>query len=149
MGARVRAGRTHLGGPIALVDVSAVPASPLHFGVTLENGAVLHVLQKLAIPLFVFFLDLTDLGEDEGCLLESLLLGYFGETGIQRSPFHLLAVGRGFQIGSGGPYHACGIRRRDLNLSSLEELEESLGVFLLILRRLQKEPLSLGNGQDD
>ena len=84
------------------------------------------------------FLHPGDLLVGTGRLGETLRLGRLGEVRVECRPLHLLAGCGGLQVVLRRPDHARGIAGGDLHLASLEVLEEHLGVFLLVFRRLGK-----------
>ena len=79
---RMLAGWAYLRRLLAVVHVAAVPALPLDLYVPFEDGALLHVLQQLPVPLLVLLLDLRYLREGLRHVFEPLLLRRLGEAGV-------------------------------------------------------------------
>ena len=73
-----------------------------------------------------------------GDLGKSLGLGRRGEVGIEHVPLLLLALGGCQQVFGRGADAAGRIGGRDGGVAPFEELEETLGVLLLLLGGLQK-----------
>jgi len=139
----VLAGGAQLRRLLPMVHIATVPALPLHHHVPLEHPALLNVLQQLPVPLLVLLLNLTDLRERLGNVVEPLLLRRLGEVRVQGPPLQLLTLGRRQQVLGSIPDLSSRVRGRDLHVAPLQVLEEHLGVLLLVTRRLQENSRNL------
>jgi len=73
----------------AFMDVSAVSASPGHFGILLEDLALFYILQQSPVSVLMALFHLADISELLGDFLEALFVCRGGELGI-----HLGGMGR-------------------------------------------------------
>ena len=137
------AGGAELGSLLGLDDETAVAALPPDLAVALEEIAVREAAQQLQVAALVLGLDGGDHLEGRGDLDEALLLGDFGEFAVEDVPLLLLALGCGQQVLGRGADRAGGVARRDLHVTALEELEETLGVLLLLLGSLGEDTRDL------
>ena len=120
-------------------QVAAVTAFPQSNTALFEDRLGLHVVQKLAITLFVSLLDGSNAAELLSQLMEAFLIGFTSHAVIHVSPLVVFALGCMQQV-----------------LSSIAQLtqclEPQLGVFLFVLGSLQEqgsdllEACLLGNG---
>ena len=140
---RMLAGGAELGSLLGLDDETAVAALPPDLAVALEEIAVREAAQQLQVTALVLGLDGGDHLEGRGDLDEALLLGDFGEFALEDVPLLLLALGCGLQVLGRGADRAGGVAGRDLHVAALEELEETLGVLLLLLRGLGENACDL------
>src|SRR4030043_469971 len=131
--------RTHLGRLLSVVHIAAVPAFPVDLLVPLEHGALLHVAQQLPVPLLVLLLHLAYLGERLRHLVETLLPSRLGEVRVKGPPLQLLAFRGRQQVLCRGPDLPGGVGGRNLYITTLQVLEEHLGVLHLILSRFYEE----------
>ena len=84
-------------------------------------------------------LDLGDGFERRGDFEEAFLFGLGAKVLVDGGPFHLFAVGRRLEILGRVADHAGRIGGHDFDVAALEELEEALGVLLLVVGRFQEE----------
>jgi len=87
----------------------------------------------------VLELDLGDGFERRGDFEEAFLFGLGAKVLVDGGPFHLFAVGRRLEILGRVADHAGRIGGHDFDVAALEELEEALGVLLLVVGRFQEE----------
>jgi len=76
-------------------------------------------------------------------LCEPLFLCDIGKVLVKGRPFQILSCCRRLQVGSRVPHNACGVRSDNLGFSSIEKVEEELGVLLLIVGCLDKDGCNL------
>lgn len=136
MGPRVSTGRAFLGCLLSMVDVAAVAASPLDRLTPLEDPARLDVRQQVKVPLLVLLLCDGYGLEDAGDLAEALLYRGLGEAGVHGGVLVVLPCGGGLQVGRGVTDDSRWVGCLYLGLPALQELEQPLGVLLLVQRRL-------------
>jgi hypothetical protein len=88
-------------------------------------------------------LNLGNLAESLVSLCEPLFLCNIGKVLVKACPFQILSCSRRLQVGSRVPYNACGVRSDNLGFSSIEKVEEELGVLLFIVGCLEKDGCNL------
>lgn len=132
VGLRMMAGGADFGGFLAADEAAAVAAAPHGFLLTLEHGAFLHHLEQSEIALFVELLSHGDVPHDSGDFRKTFLFSDVGESGIHAGPLFILAGSGGFEVLSGALDGAGGVSGGDFNGAAFEELEQTLGVFLLL-----------------
>jgi len=118
-------------------------ALPPDLAVALEEVAVREAAQQLQVAAFVLGLHRRDHLERRGDLRESLLLGDLAEFAVQHVPLLVLALGGSQQVLGRRADGSGGVAGRDLHVAALEELEETLGVLLLLLRGLGENACDL------
>ena len=132
-------GRAHAGCLSGLVNKTAITASPGDLAVFLEDFAGIEVIQQVAVAFLVLLLGDADHVEDGGDLLEAFLASLRCEGRVEFRPFLVLATGCRLQVFRRGRDDPGGESGRDLRAAALEELEESLGVLFLLVRRFQED----------
>lgn len=137
------AGGAELRSLLGLDDEAAVAALPPDLAVALEEVAVGQAAQQLQVAALVLGLDDRDHAEGGCDLGEALLVGYLGELAVEDIPLLVLALGGGKQVLGRRADGSGGVAGRDLHLAALEELEETLGVLLLLLGRLGEDARDL------
>ena len=115
-----------LGSSFADYDMAAVRALPDTITFAGEDHLVFHVLQQLAVTLFVMFLDRADHGKLSCNLDKALFLRLFRHAGIHIRPLGILALGSMEQVLGGIAQLA-------------QSLEPQLSVLLLVLCSMQEQ----------
>lgn len=90
----------------ALMDVSAVSASPGHFGIFLEDLALFYILEEGPVSVLMALFHLADISELLGDFLEALFVCCGGKLGIHLGVLELFSLGRLHEVGLGIPDHA-------------------------------------------
>ena len=121
----------------------AIPALPLHGGSLFKDFSFLDVFYEGQVSGLVEFFHLGYLAERLGSFREIFLFGHLGETLIEGGPFKIFPGRRGFQIGSCIPDLPRRVTRLNLRLSTLEQIEEELGMLFLVVGCLQKDSCNL------
>ena len=119
-----------------LGDVAAVDAVPLHGRSLREDLAAGHIGDQFPVARLVKPFHLRDLLERLRHLREPLLLRDLSEVGVEGGPLELLPGGCGLEVALRVLDHAGRVGGRDLDVPSLEVLEEDLGMLLLVFRGL-------------
>jgi hypothetical protein len=73
-------------------------------------------------------------------LRESFIFCDIREAGVEFGMLELLAVGCGFQVVLGRPDETGLVRCHNFYVTTLEEFEESLGMFFLVISGLEENP---------
>ena len=126
--------RTYLGSLNTFVDISAVRAMPFRRCLPLEYFTLRHVPGQLPVSLLVELLHLCNLLERGRYVAETLFLCHLFHVGVDLAPLHLLTICRSLEIRLRISHDARRIGRSDLHVSTLQILEEDLGMLLLVTR---------------
>ncbi len=113
-------------------ETAAVAATPYGFGIAFEHGAALDLLAEFEEALFVESLGHGDVAHDVGDFREAFLLGGLGEGGVHVGVLFVLATGGGLEVLDRGADDAGREGGSHFNGAALQELEEALGVLLLL-----------------
>ena len=125
--------RAGLGCFVALMQVTAVAASPDDRCFPVKNPAGIDIGRKVQVSFFMLFLSDGNGQEYSRNITKAFLLSNFGKTGIHLRVLVFFSGGGGFQI-----FH-CGIdgagreSAGNFDLSTLKELEQSFGVLFLLI----------------
>ena len=136
--------RTHLGSLGSGVEIAAIKAAPGHGFALLEHRVGLDVLQQAQVPILVLFLGDGDCLERGGDIGKSFLTRRLREPRVERLPLVVFAACGRSQVLGGRSDDAGRKGRRDLDVPALQKLEETLGVFFLLIRGLLEDRLNLG-----
>jgi len=115
------------------MQVTAVQAAPDDLFRLLEDGAVLEVFEQSAIAALMLLLGDADRFPHRGDFREPFFARLDGERGVEMAPLFILAGGGFHQVGNGVGDDSGRKSGGDLNFSAFEELEEALGVLLLLV----------------
>lgn len=88
-------------------------------------------------------LDFRDEAERRGNGGESLLVGHPRELGVELGPLFVLARGRSRQVLPRRRYDAGRIAGRNLDHAAFQKLEETFGMLLFLIGRLEKDARDL------
>ena len=135
--------RAHLGRVLALVHIPAVAALPFDLLVALEHLVRLDACEQSPVPGLMLGLDFRDEAERRGNGRESLLVGHPRELGVELGPLFVLARGRSRQVLPRRRYDAGRIAGRNLDHAAFQKLEETFGMLLFLIGRLEKDACDL------
>ena len=139
----MQAGGASLRSILGLDDETAVAALPPNLTVAVEEVAIRQAAQQLQVAALMLGLDLGNVAECGSYGGEALLVGYGSKSGVEHIPLLVLALSSGQQVLLRRADLTGGVGGRNLQIATLEKLEETLGVLLLLLGRLHKEARNL------
>ena len=125
------------------MQIAAIAAPPHDFLWSFEHKVVLDVLSQVEISFLMLFLGHRDGFEHGDDFRESFITRHLREPRIHGGPFVILTTGARLQILDGRFNHAGREGGRDFCLSTLEELEEPLGMFPFLIGRFLEDGLDL------
>ena len=135
----MRAGRAGFESFRTLMHIAAITADPFHRGIPLEHPAILDIVRQGDIPPFVLTLGHGNGLENRRDIVVSFLARNTSEIRIHLRLLMMLARRRRtevFQRGSDlSRREGCG----DFGLSPFEEFEQTLGMFLFLVRRFLED----------
>ena len=133
VGLWVVTGRAYLRSIGALMDKATVAAAPDNLVITAEHGAGLKVSQQITVLLLVLLFSNGNVLHYGSNHWEAFLTGNGGILWIHVGPFLVFAISGSLEVGCSVTDYAGRESGSDFSVTTLEELEQALGVLLFLI----------------